>query len=445
MTLKRECSCFFFAEYGRVRQKSCTFAARMKQGLFSSVVMAVGLTVVLLVSSCGSSRRTPVATSPYPYTPSPVRPTPSVVISSTSQPKTPEEVLVLRMDSLLVAEDSLLSVTQLGLHVVDLTTGRVLYGCGEQQRLRPASSEKMMTAIAALDVLGPGYTLDTRLMATAAVSGGVLQGDLYIKGAMDPLLSTADVQELVWQLKARGVKRIKGRLVADASMKDGDDYGWGWCWDDKNPVLSPLLCGGKPGLAVALKNALQRGGVNVGMVTVGVTPATARELVAFRRPLTAVLQPMMKESDNLCAEAVFYQMGRDRKAAAMRIQNILGEGSYTVADGSGLSLYNYQTPEAFTKMLAHAVERPDSIFTPLLEALPIAGVDGTLKSRMKGTAAEIAVRAKTGTVTGVSSLVGYTTQRSRNHLIAFAIMNQGVLRSADGRRFQDEVCRLLSE
>lgn len=64
---------------------------------------------------------------------------------------------------------------------------------------------------------------------------------------------------------------------------------------------------------------------------------------------------------------------------------------------------------------------------------------------MAETPAAFNVRAKTGTVTAVSTLVGYATQRSTNHLIAFAIMNQGVRRSADGRTFQDKVCALISE
>ena len=116
-----------------------------------------------------------------------------------------------------------------------------------------------------------------------------------------------------------------------------------------------------------------------------------------------------------------------------------------IADGSGLSLYNYQTPATFTRLLAFAAAQQENIFQPLLAALPVAGVDGTLRNRMAGTAAAVAVRAKTGTVTGVSSLVGYTTQRSTNHVLAFAIMNQGVPTGAQGRAFQDEVCRLLSE
>lgn len=371
---------------------------------------------------------------------------------ATSQTKTSKkattanERLALRIDSLLQAEDSLLTVSQLGLHIVNLTTGEVVYSYAAQQRMRPASTEKVVTAITALDMLGPHYQFLTQLLTTAPLRDGVLQGDLYIKGGMDPLLTAADVRTLAARLKAAGVRRVTGRLLADASLKDEDEYGWGWCWDDDNPTLTPLLLGGKPGLAAQMLTALRNAGITLAKgVANGVAPATARCLAAFYRPLAEVLLPMMKESDNLCAESVFYQLGRSRKLIAPRIYQILNAEGSSVADGSGLSLYNYQTPEVFTRLLAYAAARPDSIFNPLLEALPIAGIDGTLKKRMTGTPAAANVRAKTGSVTAVSTLVGYTTQRSTNQLMAFAIMNQGVSRMAEGRNFQDKVCVLMSE
>lgn len=354
--------------------------------------------------------------------------------------------------------DTLLETSQLGLHIVDLTSGQVLASYGARQRLRPASTEKVVTAIAAIDRLGPAFQLQTQLLTTAAVSGSVVQGDVYVKGAMDPLLTVADVRSLAAQLRSAGINRISGRLIADASQKDSDELGWGWCWDDENPTLTPLLCGGKPGLADQLVAALRANGIAVARgLSVGTAPASARVLATVARPLTAVLQPMMKESDNLCAEAVFYQLGRTRKQVAAIVADVIvrayaefplagsGPGASTIADGSGLSLYNYQTPETFTRLLSYAASRPEQILTPLMQALPIAAVDGTLKKRMAGTTAEANVRAKTGSVSAVSSLVGYTTQRSTGHLIAFAIMNQGVRTMAEARNFQDRVCAAISE
>lgn len=420
-----------------------------------SILLAL---LVITLASCGSSKRA----ARQQYQPDTAIYTPGGAVSSkTVTPKpskkslTPEQRMGQRLDSLLLTADTLLRTTQLGLHIVDLTTGQVLYAYNAQHRMRPASSEKMVTAIAALDRLGPNYLFSTQLLTTATVAGGTLQGDLYIKGVLDPLLSTADVRALAAQLKAAGIRKIAGRLIADASFKDADEYGWGWCWDDENPVLSPLLVDGKPGLAAALRTALKNAGITLSKgVTTGTAPAAARQLTAIQRPLTAVLQPMMKESDNLCAEAVFYQLksaqpaqGKhySRRQAASVINEVIGGGASSIADGSGLSLYNYQTPETFTRLLAYAAARPDSIFNPLLAALPIAAVDGTLKNRMADTPAAANVRAKTGSVTAVSTLVGYTTQRSSGHLIAFAIMNQGVPSMAQGRNFQNRVCILLSE
>ena len=417
------------------------------------IVLAAGCVVVLL-TTCGSSRRVSRHTS-LPDNAAAVldrERTGGKTMSSIEQEarevherEAARPRVVGRIDSLLLSADTLLQMSQLGLHIVDLTAGQTLYARSERQRLRPASTEKVVTAITALDALGPSYCLTTRLLATAPVSGSTLQGDLYLRGVMDPLLSVADVRSLAMQLKSAGIRRITGRLIADASFKDGNEYGWGWCWDDDNPTLSPLLCGGKPGLAAAVRSALSKAGITLGRGTVtGTTPATARTLASFSRPLSEVLLPMMKESDNLCAEAVFYQMGATRKKIAPIIHGVIGTES-VVADGSGLSLYNYQTPETFTRLLTYAAVRPDSILTPLMNALPIAAVDGTLKKRMVGTAAAANVRAKTGSVSAVSTLVGYTTQRSTGHLIAFAIMNQGVRRMAEGRALQDQLCILLSE
>jgi D-alanyl-D-alanine carboxypeptidase/D-alanyl-D-alanine-endopeptidase (penicillin-binding protein 4) len=94
-------------------------------------------------------------------------------------------------------------------------------------------------------------------------------------------------------------------------------------------------------------------------------------------------------------------------------------------------------------MLRYAHSK-EEIMGHLLPALPIAGVDGTLKKRMTDSNAYGNVVAKTGTVTGISSLAGYLTSGDGRQL-CFAIINQGVMRSKDGRDFQDSVCKVLCE
>ena len=84
------------------------------------------------------------------------------------------------------------------------------------------------------------------------------------------------------------------------------------------------------------------------------------------------------------------------------------------------------------------------IYDNLMPALPIAGQDGTLEKRMIRKPAQGHVFAKTGTVTGVSSLAGYVTA-SNGHLLAFAIINNGVLKSNIGHKIQDKICAELAK
>jgi D-alanyl-D-alanine carboxypeptidase/D-alanyl-D-alanine-endopeptidase (penicillin-binding protein 4) len=95
-------------------------------------------------------------------------------------------------------------------------------------------------------------------------------------------------------------------------------------------------------------------------------------------------------------------------------------------------------------MLLRYAWRNSVIYEHLAPSLPIAGVDGTLEKRMRGTVAQGNVRAKTGTVTGISSLAGYCTA-ANGHQLCFSIINQGVMRGSDGKSFQDRVCVALCE
>lgn len=378
------------------------------------------------------------------------------------RPPTWQQQLSVRLDSLLL--DSLFSTIQAGVCVYDLTDDAMIYARGATQRLRPASTEKMVTAVAALDLLGPQYCFETRVYAAGSIKDGRLNGDLWFVGGMDPLFGRVDLNELCKAVRQSGIKHIDGRVMLDLTKKDEDKWGWGWCWDDDNPSLKPLLIDGKDVFADVVAEALKKSGIQLKSsrqaILSGQLPATASLLATRSRPLPAVLEPMMKQSNNLCAESVFYQMGTTRKSIVSTINDVISRAYAEVkpsptllpsaadltqiADGSGLSLYNYQTPQTFIALLRHAAINQD-IFSALWASLPIAAVDGTLRNRMASTPAANNVRAKTGTVTGVSTLVGYCTRLSNNHMLAFAIMTQGVQRGADGRRYQDSVCTLLCE
>lgn len=154
-------------------------------------------------------------------------------------------------------------------------------------------------------------------------------------------------------------------------------------------------------------------------------------------------------------EALFYQIaaqggrkGAGRKQAVVHYNDLirhigLDASHYQIADGSGLSLYNYLTPELLGRMLRFAYN-DDDIYRHLDPSLPIAGQDGSLRKRLRGSSAAGNVHAKTGTVEGVSTLSGYCRAANGN-MLCFSIMNQGIRHTATGRNFQDRVCRALTK
>ena len=355
----------------------------------------------------------------------------------------------------IIEKSSFLNKSQLGLMVYDLTDDSVLYAYNHRQTLRPASTMKLITAITALYKLGGSYQYKTSLRYTGTVIDSLrtLRGDVFLVGGMDPRFNRDDLLAFVESLKALGIDTIRGNIYVDRSMKDRDRLGEGWCWDDDNPVLTPTLYSRKDLLMEQFVMELGNSGIffesNMSDKT---APSSAKVICVRTHSIDQILTKMMKDSDNLYAESMLYQTalthGRPAKAAGARAitQSLirkmrLAPSDYKIADGSGLSLYNYVTAELEVAFLRYAYEN-STIYNHLYTALPIAGVDGTLAKRMKETKAANNVRAKTGTLTGISSLAGYA-KAANGHLLAFCIINQGVLRAAPAKAFQDKVCIAL--
>ena len=175
----------------------------------------------------------------------------------------------------------------------------------------------------------------------------------------------------------------------------------------------------------------------------------------YETPVQDVVRQIMKESDNLNAEAMLCRLGAqatgrkrvsadDGLSAVRMLIKKLGYNPdrYNLADGCGLSNYNYLSPELLVAFLKYAYSRTD-VFQKLYKALPIGGVDGTLKNRMKkGTPSCRNVHAKTGSFTAINCLAGYL-KADNGHQIAFAIMNQNALSGREARAFQDAVCEII--
>ena len=360
-----------------------------------------------------------------------------------------------RLDSLLC--DPMFETSQVGLMVYDLTADSALFTYNHRQLMRPASCMKLVTAITALDQLGANYDYQTRIYMTGNVNDSTLEGNIYCVGGFDPTLTIDDVAVLANCVSRLGIDSIHGLIVADRTMKEALDYGEGWCWDDENPMLNALSIGRKYNFLETFAEEVARAGINLERVqlTEGRVPQNAQLIATFRHNISQILDRLMKKSDNFYAESMFYQTAASARKGLARARDArditkrliarlgLGDNPYKIADGSGLSLYNYVSTELLCTLLRHAWRSP-SIQDALLPSLPIAGVDGTLKDRMKKTSAQGNVRAKTGTVTGISSLAGYCTA-ANGHQLCFAIINQGIMRAAAGKAFQDRVCKVLCD
>jgi D-alanyl-D-alanine carboxypeptidase/D-alanyl-D-alanine-endopeptidase (penicillin-binding protein 4) len=215
----------------------------------------------------------------------------------------------------------------------------------------------------------------------------------------------------------------------------------------------------RPGLyaGTLFKELLTRYGVRVrGNVCEAPRAGTIPVCSYDSRSLADIVRYFLKESDNLTGECILKTIGAvhagppgtaDKGVAAVRAvlrERSIPEKAYTLVDGSGLSTYNQLTPDILVRVLRAAGE--DFAFSPeFMDALAVAGQDGTLKHRLGNTALTGYLRAKTGTMSGVSCLAGYLQTRS-GRVLAVAVMMNGFTGSAQAlRAVQDDIVKTLWE
>ena len=351
-----------------------------------------------------------------------------------------------------------LQTSQIGICVYDLDSDSLLFSVNSRQLFRPASTEKVITAVAALSQLGSSYHFDTTLYGKGIHSGNSFNGDIYIVGGFDPAFGDVELNSMVLAVQKTLGTKVKGRIIGDITMKDTLYWGEGWCWDDNMPRLVPLLYNRKDNFLPSFKSKMREKRIEFsGSFKYGTCPKDSSMILVKRcsHSIDDILTQMMKKSDNLYAEAMFYHLGKtsgkkqisykDSQKAIEHTITLAGYNpkNYRIADGSGVSLYNYVSPELEVGILRYAYQHTD-IYQHLYPSLPIAGVDGTLAKRMQSGTAFKNVRAKTGTVTGISSLAGFCTAKN-GHLLALCILNQGIMKTFIGHRFQDSVCQILTE
>ncbi|HRH43440.1 MAG TPA: D-alanyl-D-alanine carboxypeptidase/D-alanyl-D-alanine-endopeptidase [Pyrinomonadaceae bacterium] len=120
-----------------------------------------------------------------------------------------------------------------GVIAVSLKDGRVVCSRDGRKLFNPASIQKTLTAIVALDKLGPNFRWKTSILAANQIdSEGTLNGDLILRGEGAPDFGNAELENLITQLQSKGLKRIKGNIIGDSSYFRGDDIGDGWTWNE---------------------------------------------------------------------------------------------------------------------------------------------------------------------------------------------------------------------
>lgn len=436
-----------------------------------------------------------------------------------------------------------------GVLVVDPGKGETLYAHNADKLFVPASNMKLVTGATALAQLGADYTWTTTLLARGTVRAGTLDGDLVVRGNGDPSISThmrgdamVPLRALADSLRAHGVTRVRGRVVAAPSPFTDAPLGYGWEWDDLDESYGAgvdalylnegftevvVHAGARVGdlarvatrpattypslivqartvarprtaadsvsqgtritvgydsshagvrvagsivegdsavvelafrdqsaaFVAALREALRSSGITIGEAR---TDTTARvdSLVVLRSPtLREVLPYFEKPSQNQIGEILFKSIalkatgvGRADSARQIVSRQLQDWGAaadgFTVRDGSGLSRHDFVSPRTLVVVLDAMHRRPD--FRLFYDALPIAGIDGTIAKRMRGTSAQGNVHAKTGLVDKARSLSGYVTTADGRLLLFSALCNNYSVPTSAVEKVQDALAIRLA-
>ena len=402
---------------------------------------------VLLLSSCGIFGTKPVETQPPTDLANPLE--------------------KLRSDIDAVLQDTLFTSASIGIKVVAVETGERVYEKNIHKLHHPASTMKLITAATALAKLGSDYRFETTVYVDTAANAEVA-GNVYLKGRADPVLQPDDAVKLGDALLQTGIKSIQGNIVVDETYLDTVREGPGWMWDDRPLHFSALGIRsiepdnniGSRALACGhlLKRTLTQKGIDVrGEVIFGTVPVAARSVATHLSPsLADILKLMNKPSDNYIAELLFKTIGAEvigepgtwkkgRTAITAFLDEIMDAPPiHRCIDGSGVSRYNLLNVDLLTKLLVY-IYHNFALRPEYLASLPIAGVDGTLKNRMQGMYAEKVLRAKTGTLSGVSALAGYTVTAD-GEIFAFGILiSHYIGSSAQARDIQDKIGNYLTQ
>ena len=420
-------------------------------------------------------------------------------------------------------------VSGIGVVVQEVNSRKPLISVNAHQPMNPASTMKLLTTYAGLEMLGPAYTWKTEAYLDGKLDKGVLQGDLILKGYGDPKLTLEQFWLWLRELRSRGLREIQGNLVLDHSafepipynlpafdnqpfrpynmapdalllnfnavrlrfIPDGDnikviteptlagitldnritaapvktdanltdsaetlpndcdnwDDGISMQMNDATLLLQgafPIRCGEceqyvcllpPPQYLYAVFRALwqEMGGTLSGKLQEASVPGNATLFAVHNStPLSEVIRDINKFSNNVMARQLFLSLGGNSEAAAsvtrsdLSIRNWLTQKKLefpelVLENGAGLSRKERISPNNMARLLQSAHRSP---FAAEFQAsLPIVGVDGTMKKRLKDSAASRYAHLKTGSLEGVKTVAGYVQTRSGKHWLLVFLIN----------------------
>jgi D-alanyl-D-alanine carboxypeptidase/D-alanyl-D-alanine-endopeptidase (penicillin-binding protein 4) len=301
------------------------------------------------------------------------------------------------------------------------------------------------------ETLGAGWTWDDLSEGYAAGIGALQFNENIVRATIAPGLAVGDAAIVNLEPAGSGLtihNELKtaaadSRASIDARRLPGStEATLGGSVPLGGTPIAHALAVDNPTLffVTVLRNTLIARGITVAGAAVDIDdiadpPARDRASVLLTHrspPLSALAMTLMKVSQNLFAETFLKTIGasngvatvsagRDAAAAVLRAWGV-DAGGMIERDGSGLSRYNYVTPQTLVTILTH-VHRDDRLRDPFESALPIAGRDGTLARRMTGTPAEGNARAKTGSIANARALSGYVRTADGEPLVFSILAN----------------------
>lgn len=440
-------------------------ALRSRAGGRSALIIAVALVLVIslgttaVLAGPGLLRWFGLASSDADGVPPPPR---LVLGPLATDAPAPTKAGVAAALNKLAASSALGTLTGVVLNPAD---DQVLWSRNPDKAMQPGSAAKLLTSTAALLTLDPTMRIKTRVVA------GPTPDSVVLVGGGDPTLSAlpkdsdsvypgaAKLDNLAEEVRNAHPGVIHS-VTVDISRFTGDGMAKGWETSDiaggnVTPIEPLILDGGRtkpdeldpprtadPALDAGRALA-QRLGADPATVAVATAPAGAAVLGEVASPpVNDLVENALRISDNVLAESLARQVALARGAdpsftgAAAAVRDTLSAAGFDIAgvttvDGSGLSTDDLVPARLLGEIMAvaggPASDKRALRLRPLLSGLPVAGGDGTLDDRFAAadaTAGRGFVRAKTGTLTGVSTLAGLVTD-SDGRLLTFALMANG--------------------